>query len=368
MKSSGVSPAAAARSLCAADDEKMASGKATEIEEDFPKLTAQEEQSLVGADSSLFGFHGLQEDGARTKALLMKAVSCYDGLILKAEGKVDPDIFCRLGHFNLLLEDYPKALSAYQRYFSLQSDYWKNAAFLYGLGMVYFHYSAFQWAIKAFQEVLYIDPTFSRAKEIHLRLGLMFKVNTDYESSVKHFQLALIDSNLCTLSKAESKYLSAKEAYESLLQSQDLPAQVKATTLQQLGWMHHTVEQLREKDAKGCYAIQCLQKSLEADPNSGQSWYLLGSVLYQQQNQPMDALQAYICAVQLDHSHAAAWMDLGTLYESCGQLQDAMKCYINATRSKACLNSAALAQRIKLLQVEPLPPTSRPVVRCCLVV
>lgn len=40
-------------------------------------------------------------------------------------------------------------------------------------------------AIKAFQEVLYIDPGFSRAKEIHLRLGLMFKVNTDYESSLK---------------------------------------------------------------------------------------------------------------------------------------------------------------------------------------
>ncbi|XP_012731811.2 lysine-specific demethylase 6A isoform X1 [Fundulus heteroclitus] len=399
MKSCGVSLTAAARSLgvAANDEEKMASGKATEIEEDFPKLTAQEKESLVGVDSSLFGFHGLQEDGARTKALLLKAVSCYDGLILKAEGKVDPDVFCQLGHFNLLLEEYPKALSAYQRYFSLQSDYWKNAAFLYGLGMVYFHYNAFQWAIKAFQEVLYIDPTFSRAKEIHLRLGLMFKVNTDYESSFKHFQLALIDSNLCTLSKAEiqfhiahlyeiqKKYKAAKEAYESLLQTENLPAQVKATTLQQLGWMHHTVEQLRDNDAKGCYAIQCLQKSLEADPNSGQSWYLLGrcyssigkvqdafisyrqsidkseasadtwcsiGVLYQQQNQPMDALQAYICAVQLDHSHAAAWMDLGTLYESCGQLQDAMKCYINATRSKACLNTAALAQRIKLLQAQ----------------
>uniref|UniRef100_A0A3B3VB14 [histone H3]-trimethyl-L-lysine(27) demethylase n=1 Tax=Poecilia latipinna TaxID=48699 RepID=A0A3B3VB14_9TELE len=393
MKSCGLSLTAAARSLgvAANDEEKMASGKATEIEEDFPKLTAQEKESLVGIDSSLFGFHGLQEDGARTKALLLKAVSCYDGLILKAEGKVDPDVFCQLGHFNLLLEEYSKALSAYQRYFSLQSDYWKNAAFLYGLGMVYFHYNAFQWAIKAFQEVLYIDPTFSRAKEIHLRLGLMFKVNTDYESSLKHFQLALIDSNLCTLSKAESKS-AAKDAYESLLQMENLPAQVKATTLQQLGWMHHTVEQLREKDSKGCYAIQCLQKSLEADPNSGQSWYLLGrcyssigkvqdafisyrqsidkseasadtwcsiGVLYQQQNQPMDALQAYICAVQLDHSHAAAWMDLGTLYESCGQLQDAMKCYINATRSKACLNTAALAQRIKLLQVEA-PPSFPP--------
>ncbi|XP_023136338.2 histone demethylase UTY-like isoform X2 [Amphiprion ocellaris] len=406
MQSCGVSLAvaacAAARSLGSAsssgdEGKKMAAGKASETEEDFPTLTAPERDSLVGIDSSLFGFQKLHEDGARTKALLMKAVRCYDSLILKAEGKVEPELFCQLGHFNLLLEDYPKALSAYQRYYSLQSDYWKNAAFLYGLGMVYFHYNAFQWAIKAFQEVLYIDPGFSRAKEIHLRLGLMFKVNTDYESSLKHFQLALIDSNPCTLSKAEiqfhiahlyeiqKRYRASKEAYESLLQTEDLPAQVKATTLQQLGWMHHTVEQLGDRASRDSYAIQCLQKSLEADPNSGQSWYFLGrcyssigkvqdafisyrqsidkseasadtwcsiGVLYQQQNQPMDALQAYICAVQLDHSHAAAWMDLGTLYESCNQPHDAIKCYINATRSKGCTNTTALTHRIKCLQAQ----------------
>ncbi|XP_029941675.1 histone demethylase UTY-like isoform X1 [Salarias fasciatus] len=407
MQSCGVSLAAAAcaaaRSLGSAssssgdEGKKMAAGKASETEEDFPTLTAQERDALAGIDSSLFGFQKLHEDGARTKALLMKAVRCYDSLILKAEGKVEPELFCQLGHFNLLLEDYPKALSAYQRYYSLQSDYWKNAAFLYGLGMVYFHYNAFQWAIKAFQEVLYIDPGFSRAKEIHLRLGLMFKVNTDYESSLKHFQLALIDSNPCTLSKAEiqfhiahlyeiqKRYRASKEAYESLLQTEDLPAQVKATTLQQLGWMHHTVEQLGDRASRDSYAIQCLQKSLEADPNSGQSWYFLGrcyssigkvqdafisyrqsidkseasadtwcsiGVLYQQQNQPMDALQAYICAVQLDHSHAAAWMDLGTLYESCNQPHDAIKCYINATRSKGCTNTAALTHRIKCLQAQ----------------
>uniref|UniRef100_A0A8C1RUI6 [histone H3]-trimethyl-L-lysine(27) demethylase n=1 Tax=Cyprinus carpio TaxID=7962 RepID=A0A8C1RUI6_CYPCA len=355
MKSCGVSlSVAAARRLSAAADEekKMAAGKASEPEEDAPRLSAQESDALARVDSSLFGCERLREDGASTKALLVKAVRCYESLILKAEGKVDPEFFCQLGHFNLLLEEYPKALSAYQRYYTLQSDYWKNAAFLYGLGMVYFHYNAFQWAIKAFQEVLYIDPGFSRAKEIHLRLGLMFKVNTDYESSLKHFQLALIDSNHCSLSKAESEYRAAKEAYESLLQTEDLPAQVKAATLQQLGWMHHTVEQLGDKANKDSYAIQCLQKSLEADPNSGQSWYFLGRVLYQQQNQPMDALQAYICAVQLDHSHAAAWMDLGTLYESCNQPQDAIKCYINATRSKACSNTPALAARIKYLQAQ----------------
>ncbi|XP_062040047.1 lysine-specific demethylase 6A isoform X7 [Lepus europaeus] len=398
MKSCGVSLATAAAAAAAFGDEekKMAAGKASgESEEASPSLTAEEREALGGLDSRLFGFVRFHEDGARTKALLVKAVRCYESLILKAEGKVESDLFCQLGHFNLLLEDYPKALSAYQRYYSLQSDYWKNAAFLYGLGLVYFHYNAFQWAIKAFQEVLYVDPSFCRAKEIHLRLGLMFKVNTDYESSLKHFQLALVDCNPCTLSNAEiqfhiahlyetqKKYHSAKEAYEQLLQTENLSTQVKATVLQQLGWMHHTVDLLGDKATKESYAIQYLQKSLEADPNSGQSWYFLGrcyssigkvqdafisyrqsidkseasadtwcsiGVLYQQQNQPMDALQAYICAVQLDHGHAAAWMDLGTLYESCNQPQDAIKCYLNATRSKSCSNTSALAARIKYLQ------------------
>ncbi|XP_007638812.1 lysine-specific demethylase 6A isoform X12 [Cricetulus griseus] len=225
----------------------------------------------------------------------------------------------------------------------------------------------------------------------------MFKVNTDYESSLKHFQLALVDCNPCTLSNAEiqfhiahlyetqRKYHSAKEAYEQLLQAENLSVQVKATVLQQLGWMHHTVDLLGDKATKESFAIQYLQKSLEADPNSGQSWYFLGrcyssigkvqdafisyrqsidkseasadtwcsiGVLYQQQNQPMDALQAYICAVQLDHGHAAAWMDLGTLYESCNQPQDAIKCYLNASRSKNCSNTSALAARIKYLQAQ----------------
>ncbi|XP_073083789.1 lysine-specific demethylase 6A isoform X14 [Manis javanica] len=395
MKSCGVSLATAAAAF-GDEEKKMAAGKASgESEEASPSLTAEEREALGRLDSRFFGFVRFHEDGARTKALLGKAVRCYESLILKAEGKVESDFFCQLGHFNLLLEDYPKALSAYQRYYSLQSDYWKNAAFLYGLGLVYFHYNAFQWAIKAFQEVLYVDPSFCRAKEIHLRLGLMFKVNTDYESSLKHFQLAMVDCNPCTLSSAEiqfhiahlyetqRKYHSAKEAYEQLLQTENLSAQVKATVLQQLGWMHHTVDLLGDKATKESYAIQYLQKSLEADPNSGQSWYFLGrcyssigkvqdafisyrqsidkseasadtwcsiGVLYQQQNQPMDALQAYICAVQLDHGHAAAWMDLGTLYESCNQPQDAIKCYLNATRSKSCSNTSALAARIKYLQ------------------
>ena len=48
----------------------------------------------------------------------------------------------------------------------------------------------------------------------------------------------------------------------------------------------------------------------------------------------MDALQAYICAVQLDKSHTASWTDLGILYESCNQPKDALACYLNASRNK----------------------------------
>lgn len=59
--------------------------------------------------------------------------------------ELDPKTYCKLGHFQLLLEDYAKALSAYQKYYAIKEDHWKDEPFLYGLGLVYFHYSAYQW-------------------------------------------------------------------------------------------------------------------------------------------------------------------------------------------------------------------------------
>ncbi|KAL1390372.1 hypothetical protein pipiens_012395 [Culex pipiens pipiens] len=61
------------------------------------------------------------------------------------EINIDPKTYCKLGHFHLLLEDYDKALSAYQKFYALKSDYWKDPAFLYGLGLVYFYKNAFRW-------------------------------------------------------------------------------------------------------------------------------------------------------------------------------------------------------------------------------
>ena len=68
--------------------------------------------------------------------------------------------------------------------------------------------------------------------------------------------------------------------------------------------------------------------------NERQRFLLFARVLYQHQNQTMDALQAFVCAIQIDNKHATAWMDLGILYETSGQAQDALFCYKKAILDK----------------------------------
>eukprot|EP00116_Pleurobrachia_bachei_P007079 sb/3467341/ len=70
----------------------------------------------------------------------------------------------------------------------------------------------------------------------------------------------------------------------------------------------------------------------------------------------MDALQAYICAVQIDSSHSAAWTNLGILYEQNMQPGDAMVCYKKAIELSKNLDGegyfdpiAKLQARIKMI-------------------
>nr|NP_001188773.1 Utx histone demethylase, isoform D [Drosophila melanogaster]ADV37023.1 Utx histone demethylase, isoform D [Drosophila melanogaster] len=285
---------------------------------------------------------------------------------------------CKLGHLHLLLGEYSEALSAYQKYLRFrENNYWTNHAFIYGIGVAYFKLRCFKWAIKSFQELLYLSPNFTCANEVHLRLGLMLKHCGEFHIALKHLQLALLYTYPSTFSElqvkfqiahlyeVQNKHKAAKDGYEFLLNEKNISLELKADVYRQLGWMYHCVECLGEKKEREANALNFLQKSIEADPKSGQSLYLLGrcyaginkvhdaflayrnsveksegnadtwcsiGVLYQQQNQPTDALQAYICAVQLDKDHKAAWTNLGILYESCGQLRDAYACYLNATK------------------------------------
>ncbi|XP_067031974.1 lysine-specific demethylase 6A-like isoform X1 [Acropora muricata] len=366
-------------------------------------LSDREKDILTNYDSRLYGFLRIQDPIGDSslpdlthKSLLLKGVAFFENE-LKKEGKAaNPSTFCKLGHFHLLLEDFAKALSAYQRFFNAQQvNYWKDAAFLYGLGIVYFNFSAYPWAIKIFQQLLYIDPSFNCSNEVHLRLAIIFKAQGSCEASVKHFQMALMDSSPCSLSKVEirfhlghlyemqNKCEVAQEMYENIIEMPNVPNNIRADAYKQLGWMYYNKEHLGDRPTRMEKAVQLLLKAIETDPNSGAAWYLIGrcyamqgkvhdaftsyrqaidkseanadtwcsiGVLYQQQNQPMDALQAYVCAIQLDPTHVAAWTDLGILYEACEQLSDAISCY-SAARQYGATDSTIEA-RVKALQAQ----------------
>ncbi|KAH9487732.1 Lysine-specific demethylase 6A, partial [Bulinus truncatus] len=116
----------------------------------------------------LYGYIKFEDhEKCNKRILIQKGIDYYDRVIkdkMKAAGlgssfsgmdkqkkiemqkkvNVDPNIYCHLGHLHLLLEDFPKAMSAYQKFHNVQPDYWKDAAFLYGLGLVYFHFNAYK--------------------------------------------------------------------------------------------------------------------------------------------------------------------------------------------------------------------------------
>ena len=70
-------------------------------------------------------------------------------------------------------------------------------------------------AVKAFRQVLWVEPGFPRACEVHLRLGLMLKVQSDFDGALKHLTLALIDASTpASFSKLESKSDNINELYQ----------------------------------------------------------------------------------------------------------------------------------------------------------
>jgi hypothetical protein len=114
--------------------------------------------------------------------------------------------------------------------------------------------------------------------------------------------------------------------------------------------------------------LEYLTKSAQLDPNQNLTWYYLGrafackgdstreafisyknsvsnpdvtgntwcsiGVLYYQQQQYMDALQAFVCAIQLDHKQYSSWLNLAILYENDFQIEEALKCYKLAIKCK----------------------------------
>lgn len=125
-----------------------------------------------------------------------------------------------------------------------------------------------------------------------------------------------------------------------------------------LGWVFYRIEHSNPKSNRVGEAIEFLKEACKFDQSDSRAYYYLGrcytdtpekafqnyraaidknendadtwcsiGVLYQLQNQDTDALQAFICAIQITPTHSQAWACLGKLYENHFQYKEALHCY-----------------------------------------
>ncbi|KAM0301780.1 hypothetical protein ACHAPM_004932 [Fusarium culmorum] len=290
-----------------------------------------------------------------------------------------------LGHCYLMTENLQKAYDAYQQALVNLRDP-KDPMLWYGIGILYDRYGSYDYAEEAFSQVMNIQPDFEKANEIYFRLGIIYKQQNKWNQSLDCFKYIVnsppgpltqedIWFQIGHVHEQQKDFDSAKAAYQRVLDHSPNHAKV----LQQLGWLHHQQSNTYESQDR---AIQYLEKSVNADNQDAQSWYLLGrcymsqqkypkayeayqqavyrdgknptfwcsiGVLYYQINQYRDALDAYSRAIRLNPYISEVWYDLGTLYESCNnQITDALDAYQRAAELDP--NNPHIKARLQLLR------------------
>lgn len=231
-----------------------------------------------------------------------------------------------------------------------------------------------------------MDSHFEKSNEIYFRLGIIYKQQRKFDLSLQCFRYILYnpprpltESDIWFQTghvyEQKKEYNAAKEAYEHVLKENADHAKV----LQQLGWLYHQPD---TSFGNQQLASQFLNRSLKADSNDAQTWYLLGrcymaeenynkayesyqqavyrdarnptfwcsiGVLYYQINQYRDALDAYSKAIRLNPYISEVWYDLGTLYETCNnQVQDALDAYQRAADLDP--TNTRIKQRLEILR------------------
>ncbi|KAI7888927.1 uncharacterized protein EV154DRAFT_539067 [Mucor mucedo] len=295
------------------------------------------------------------------------------------------DIWAALGHCYLMMDNLQDAYGAYQQaLYHLPNP--KDPKLWYGIGILYDRYGSLEHAEEAFSAVMKMDPHFEKSDEIYFRLGIIYKQQRKYDLSLQCFRYILhhpprplTESDIWFQTghvyEQKKEYNAAKESYEHVLRENTEHAKV----LQQLGWLYH---QQGTNFRNGTLAMQFLNRSLKADSNDAQTWYLLGrcsmaeenynkayesyqqavyrdsrnptfwcsiGVLYYQINQYRDALDAYSKAIRLNPYISEVWYNLGTLYETCNnQVQDALDAYQRASDLDPA--NSHIKQRLELLK------------------
>lgn len=319
----------------------------------------------------------------RTREQFPKAIE-YLQSILKLDG-TSGETWGSIGHCHLMMDNLQDAYTSYQQALYHLRDP-KEPKLWYGIGILYDRYGSLDHAEEAFSQVMRMAPDFEKANEIYFRLGIIYKQQQKFSQSLECFKYIVNDPprplteediwfQIGHVHEQQKDFDSAQAAYRRVLERDPNHAKV----LQQLGWLYHQQSGSFSSQEK---AIEFLEKSVSADNNDAQSWYLLGrcymsqakypkayeayqqavyrdgrnptfwcsiGVLYYQINQYRDALDAYSRAIRLNPYISEVWYDLGTLYESCNnQIADALDAYGRAADLDP--SNVHIKARLQLLQ------------------
>ncbi|KAI8355144.1 hypothetical protein BD560DRAFT_484455 [Blakeslea trispora] len=244
------------------------------------------------------------------------------------------ETWAAIGHCYLMMDNLQEAYQAYQQALYHLSNP-KDPKLWYGIGILYDRYGSLEHAEEAFSAVMKMDPKFEKANEIYFRLGIIYKQQQKYDLSLQCFRYILhnpprplTESDIWFQTghvyEQQKEYELAKEAYERVLAENPEHAKV----LQQLGWLYH---QQNTSFCNQALAIQYLTRSLKADSNDAQSWYLLGRCYMAEQNYNK-AYEAYQQAVYRDARNPTFWCSIGVLYYQINQYRDALDAYSRAIR------------------------------------
>jgi len=309
-----------------------------------------------------------------------------------------------LGNIHLFLHEYHLAISAYS---NITNQQFYKLSTLYGISIAYMQIGKFKLASDHLDMVIAAeDENYFQASYLQ---GMLQKlIFNNHAEAVRNFENALtrrksmqgycfatcyeIKFQIAT-TLANSDSLShrpkAEEKFKELIaEKSKLPEEILACTLSCYAWycfeknnnqlsplnthllpeslkifermaQNSSVNYSKDDHGKALYyygrinaatnrppeAFAAFRHSIDKLEESTVTWTAIGC-LYQEQNQKLDALQAYICSVRLDKLNDAAWSNLGLLYESCEQWEDALICALNSQTSIHPKLDNNLTQRI----------------------